>query len=600
MQKGKFFVFAFVVLLLAIVASPTAASSFNVNVSDPNCDDVEGKPFCSIQAAINAAQPGDRIRVYGNGFDLEYNESVVIDKERLTLEGVDWPVIATYDSGAAGILIAADKVTVRKLAVGYNGAGIVAEGVEKVRIRENVVAFNLFFGIGAFEGQKNDVIKNDVFLNFGPGIFLGAEDKDRVHDNFSVENFYDGCRKPGSVEGAPEGTEGISPFCAPANLGAFGTFSREATLAQLKDAGAKQAAWTEAKAVAVNGATEGSEESALFTAYKDSPWSQRGVSLAPQKFGSSSSFFPPAGIILGYTSNTTVSRNVVGGNQDIGIVLFDGSHDNRVLSNFVVENYFGGIYLFDSWSNQVRGNELDYNMGWAGILVDFDSFENFLDGNLVVDQVDYAPAAGIWVQGSGNRVLSNEVFGTLGAGYVVTGLSNELKQNLAEDNILDGYYIEAQSIGDPDSPEELMPPTLVLGGNVLRQNRAINNGADGFDAEGAGDFFYNNVAEGNWGDGFELESLHVLESNVARDNNYGDGDDAGFDVQGSENELNKNEARENLGSGFIVSGVDNVLDKNHAYGNGVFGFDEQGSNVYQTNYCKSNGLGSSGGTCIGE
>ncbi len=73
--------------LLAFTLPASAGHMLKVDINDSDCSDDPrsfggGDPFCSIQAAIDDAMAGDRIKVKGKGV-LFYDENIVIDKPGL-------------------------------------------------------------------------------------------------------------------------------------------------------------------------------------------------------------------------------------------------------------------------------------------------------------------------------------------------------------------------------------------------------------------------------------------------------------------------------------------------------------------------------------
>src|SRR5256885_4564366 len=112
-----------VTAVLAFILVPLTARATVLNVPSQ---------YSTIQAAVNAATPGDTVRVSPRSGGLAYQENVVIDKESLTIEGVGSPVLdgtglATLDPlfglilGDNAITVVADGVTVYGLIIqNYN------------------------------------------------------------------------------------------------------------------------------------------------------------------------------------------------------------------------------------------------------------------------------------------------------------------------------------------------------------------------------------------------------------------------------------------------------------------------------------------------
>ncbi len=145
-----------------------AASPLSVDNSNPACSDVTGDPFCTIQAAIDAAIAGDMIYVYPGSYDETAASRTILagtpkaqgphqfglflpnNKPGLSLIGVDGtgtpitdpnstdlPYIttnATNNFGASGIWVEGENVTIQGFEIGPNIPGdnktfeIVADG----------------------------------------------------------------------------------------------------------------------------------------------------------------------------------------------------------------------------------------------------------------------------------------------------------------------------------------------------------------------------------------------------------------------------------------------------------------------------------------
>ena len=94
----------FATALCIWATAPAWGATLAVDQGDAGCNDATGAPYCTIQAAIDDANPGDKVNVRRG----VYPENVVIDVANLRLRGYSRPVIdggaatgATSGSGAA-------------------------------------------------------------------------------------------------------------------------------------------------------------------------------------------------------------------------------------------------------------------------------------------------------------------------------------------------------------------------------------------------------------------------------------------------------------------------------------------------------------------
>jgi nitrous oxidase accessory protein NosD len=119
------------------------------------------RPGESIQAAVDAAEPGDTIVVLGG----VHRESVVIQKDGISLRGVkavlEPPTEPTSPCGPSGFCVLGD--------VDFN-TGEVSEYVEDVSISGFTVRDFPDFGIFAFGAQDAKFMKNRAFENEEYGI----------------------------------------------------------------------------------------------------------------------------------------------------------------------------------------------------------------------------------------------------------------------------------------------------------------------------------------------------------------------------------------------------------------------------------------------
>ncbi len=153
------------------------------------------------------------------------------------------------------------------------------------------------------------------------------------------------------------------------------------------------------------------------------------------------------GIAISGSSNNLIggavpgAGNLISANRATGVRMLGGSNGNVVQANLIGTDRTGmrvlgndrGVQIRSGNDNQVLGNLIAGQRN-DGVLIFESSANNLVQGNIIAFN-GYGPAAdiaeagysGVWVlQGSGNRVLSNSIFGNarlgihLGAGYDVT------------------------------------------------------------------------------------------------------------------------------------------------------------------------------------
>lgn len=144
-----------------------------------------GYNHTSMQAAIDAANPGDTIEVY----EGTYRENVEVSKQ-LILLGIGWPVVNAGGCGSA-ISLLADGITLEGF-VATNAGGGMDAGI-KVLSSHNVITGNVardngFSGIG-LAYNKNNTVTNNVAINNTGGIGLGSSRNNKIVGNEASNNW---------------------------------------------------------------------------------------------------------------------------------------------------------------------------------------------------------------------------------------------------------------------------------------------------------------------------------------------------------------------------------------------------------------------------
>ena len=211
------------------------------------------------------------------------------------------------------------------------------------------------------------------------------------------------------------------------------------------------------------------------------------------------------GIHLWQSFNNTVSENDVSGNAGIGIYLNASSAENVMSNNNVTANQGSGITLDSSSNNSVSGNRIERNAG-SGFEVLSSSF-SIIDGN----DVNENAVSGLTLSQSSNNDLSNNNLTSNGADGILIEWSdnNNITANTATNNshgIRLSYSYE----------------------NTLTENRVSESNESGIYLCHSNDNnLTGNNATGNEGLGVVLdESSHnILRSNAMSNNSYNFGVD---------------------------------------------------------------------------
>lgn len=169
----------FLTVLALFLAGAEAAT---ITVGPEGCDHV------SIQAAIDAASPGDVVEVQGG----TYRENLVVDMSivlRGAGNGTEKPIVDADGRGSAATLVA-DGVLLEGFVLenaGFGWAGIDVRSKDNL-IRGNLVTDNSWYGI-FLDGSSGSVIEENVVWNNKYGIWINAGSNDnRILKNVLENN----------------------------------------------------------------------------------------------------------------------------------------------------------------------------------------------------------------------------------------------------------------------------------------------------------------------------------------------------------------------------------------------------------------------------
>jgi parallel beta-helix repeat protein len=175
-------------LAIVILISNVSATTFIVCPS--GCD------FSSIQTAVDAADPGDTVKVF-NG---TYNENIVINKALALLgESRDTTII---DGGEKGdvVLITKNNINFSGFKVinsGLNPSGLPYLGVRLLSVNNSTISNNNVsnndHGIGLWTYSNNNLIEDNIAFYNNAGIVIADHSSyNMIRKNNASFNFYHG------------------------------------------------------------------------------------------------------------------------------------------------------------------------------------------------------------------------------------------------------------------------------------------------------------------------------------------------------------------------------------------------------------------------
>jgi parallel beta-helix repeat protein len=337
-------------------------------VDDGDRADCPQAQFTSIQAAVEAAEPGDRILVCRG----TYEESVLVEKADLRIEAQGAPgdvVLQGPGTGPYGFhLRRTTGVLVQGFTVqGYGDANIiVAEGGGNT-IRKNVATAGIVDGIEVLRSSGNLIEHNVAYANTAPnadGIFVSQVGS---HDNVIRNN-----------ESYANGQHGINLFqSGPGNV-VSGNRSHDNRGRGIQSVQGSNGNVIEDNHAYANGLIPGGPPimgggiGILVVA-------SSGVTIRHNRSDGNGA----GGIGLTNATNTVVSNNRSENNALAGIQL-NGSSGNRIEENKVFRNGQDGVRVTNNADrNVIQLNEILWNIRDGIRVVDGASDENTLERNLI-------------------------------------------------------------------------------------------------------------------------------------------------------------------------------------------------------------------------
>ena len=601
---GKVFAFALLFATLAFVSIGYASAA--THYVDP------GE---SIQAAVDAADPGDTIIVR----DGTYTENINVYK-RLTIfseNGSASTIVQAANSSKHVFNVPSDYVNISGFTVtgATDGAkgGIYLNNADHCNISDNI-AYNNFYGIWLKSSGNNTLSGNYAYDNSQYGIRLYNSSNNTLSGNYPYNNSCHGIWLESSSNNTLSGNDaynnskyGISLSSSSNNTlsgnnaynnsrhGIRLEFSSNNTLSG-NDAynnschGIRLYNSSNYNTLSGNNAYNNSggihlESSSNYNnlsgnnAYNNSG---HGIRLS-----SSSNYNTLTdntvnsntedGIELSSSSNSTLSGNNAYNNSDHGIFLYSSNNYNNLSGNNAYNNSGYGIFLHSSSNyNNLSGNNA-YNNSGHGIRL-YSSSNNNLSGNDAYNNSGH----GIFLDSSSNNSLSgNNAYNNSGGICLESSSNNNLTGNTVSDNSQHGICLSSSS-----------------NYNTLTNNTVNSNAEDGIELSSSSNYntLTNNTANSNNNYGISLSSSssNTLTNNTANSNSQR----GIFLYSSSNNNLTGNNAYNNSRHGIrLYSSSNNNLSGNNAYNNSGHGIRLDSSSNYN-NLSGNNAYNNSGGISL--
>ncbi len=198
------------------------------------------------------------------------------------------------------------------------------------------------------------------------------------------------------------------------------------------------------------------------------------------------------GILLMYSSNSTISENNITTNNDDGIDLHHSSN-NIISGNNITANYYAGIFLYESSNNTISGNNITAH-NYFGIRLTYSSDNNTISGNNIAN--NYIGISLYYSSDnntiSGNNIANND--GGIGLSY---SSNNAISGNNIANNFGGGislYYSYSSAISGNNITNNAVGIGLFASGsNIISGNNITANNADGIKLHHSS----NNIISGN-------------------------------------------------------------------------------------------------------
>ncbi len=271
-----------------------------------------------------------------------------------------------------------------------------------------------------------------------------------------------------------------------------------------------------------------------------------------------------SGIYLNGVSNCTIYNNNISGNL-FGIYL-ENSYNNQILDNTISSNIGYGIYSTSSVNCLISGNTVSNNRA-AGINLNSDN--TTINQNNITQNGKQTPSywhgGGIWHNGNNTTINQNNITQNSGTGLTTIGSNTIIQNNNLQNNT--GYGIDTNGQN-----------------NTLTQNQITQNGACGLNNNGDNTTInQNNITQNGkqtpsyWHGGGIWHNGNNLT--LTPDNQINNNGGTGLSLITDNITLTGFQIYNNTGHGIDINGQNNTLTQNQITNNGACGIQNNGNNT---------------------
>jgi parallel beta-helix repeat protein len=365
-------------VLLCFSAAPAFAATLVVDNDGADCPQSE---YVTIQQAVAAAQPGDKILVCPG----LYTGTVVVETPDIRVEAQGGPgEVVLQGTGAEGelgfVLLNTTGVVLQGFTVqGFGRAQIRIQGGGGNTVRKNVTRNAVVNdGIQVTSSSDNVVEENASHGNLQDGIYVGIITDipfEPASNNIVRHNETYGNRFGVHLSGT-----------GPGNV-VFGNRSHDNTQRGIVNSGLSHGNVIENNHVSANGLTPMPGVGGVGT----------GINVVNSNFVTVANNRAEAngsnGITLTVTANNVATNNVITDNQSddnaLAGVLFNGGSSNLVEKNKLFRNGQDGVRITNNAAgNKIRSNQIQRS-GRDGVRAEMTSSNNTIEQNLIAESAEH-------------------------------------------------------------------------------------------------------------------------------------------------------------------------------------------------------------------